>query len=421
MSILANLYKIEINQIYKNKQKSGEQKKEQGNKIGKRTQKLFSHISQQDEFVQYNFGEIWKLLEDYPESFKWFKLSADQDNPLSKLALVDFYWNGLGIEPNKTQALSIIYDLVQNHNNPEARFRLAKICEQGEMIPKDNLLIIMMRLRILRSNLKSKQIEETKSYIKERFECVNDGSSDLKYSQTMEVDSLIKKHKRFWKNCPEPTTIQDLLTLKSMSISDVLTHLDIIFKAKDDFMCAFLKYCADGFMITCLKSKNPVLEEQMKTSNLIRSWTYGSTTYYTFGSTYIRKFDSMLAFIDPNASWRTSRDYLLKWHQDLLQDSKISFVNNDDCFRVINRNIQFFQQLIEIPEELIMLLNKSAPVRNIRFDYKYPCFERDENTYILDPTLHLLFATNIQSDSDSSTEFNSDSNTDSETEDEKSA
>ncbi|MGI4851718.1 MAG: tetratricopeptide repeat protein [Janthinobacterium lividum] len=386
---LAGVYGAQADFIDQNDKLNEEEKKIQKSKKIKKSIDLLTRVAEHgDPGAQLELGAIYEQNKDYLQAFKWFKAATDQGNKKSKIYLANMNWNGVGVE--KDQDLETLHTLAQEYDNAKAQFRLAEIYEEGKIVSKDDLLVIAMRLLSSKGELEEDQFNQVKLYLKNQIEYVKAKKYTKKTQKKdeREFGALAQNYAQIWKSCPEVKTIENLLHLKKDPDLNAVEHLNKISEVIPYFFKTIGAFDQPEFMITCVKLKNSALKEQMKTSDMIRSWSHGeSPTYYNFGPKYVKYVDIISDLLSPRAFWQLSRDYLLTWHQDLLEhyqtlqnsnDDKTDLTDKEDLLPVIQRNIKFFEDTKNTPEMYLTLLESFTNRRNNEFKNTYPYFDDDK-------------------------------------------
>jgi TPR repeat protein/uncharacterized RDD family membrane protein YckC len=92
---------------------------------------------QGEAVAQYKIGWMYYKEKNYTEASRWFRLSADQGNPLAQAALGVRFWFGEGVPKDYREAVRL-YRLAANQGNSDAQYNLGWAYREGEGVPKND-------------------------------------------------------------------------------------------------------------------------------------------------------------------------------------------------------------------------------------------------------------------------------------------
>lgn len=86
--------------------------------------------------AQLFLGWLYKDNGDFQTALKWFKKSAQKDNPSALYCLAEYYYEGKSVEQNIEKAIEL-YKRSAEKGDWEAQFKLGKIYESGDHVCSD--------------------------------------------------------------------------------------------------------------------------------------------------------------------------------------------------------------------------------------------------------------------------------------------
>ena len=129
---------------------------------------------------------------NYDEAYKWFNLSAEQDEEMAQYCLGLIYQNGFGVEMDYEQAIKW-YFLAAEQSNPDAQNNLGSMYANGEGLPVDET----QARRLFQ--LAAEQGDEN---AKINLELLNQGSVPKEYTRALQLQTskIVKGNKESAQN-----------------------------------------------------------------------------------------------------------------------------------------------------------------------------------------------------------------------------